>query len=63
MYSEKGWMRIQSLAKAKTITEQDFTLHHWWISKRPDGWLEIRDKDFNLVYSTKSNLKQLGLFE
>lgn len=63
MYSEKGWMRIQSLSKAKTITEQDFTLHHWWISKRPDGWLEIRDKDFNLVYSTKSNLKQLGLFE
>ena len=62
MYTERDWMR-KTLADAKDITEQDFVSNHWWVSDRPDGWLEIRDQDFDLVYSTRSNLKQLGLFE
>tara|TARA_R100000808_G_C2114557_1_gene127619 strand:- start:674 stop:862 length:189 start_codon:yes stop_codon:yes gene_type:complete len=61
MYTERGWM-MRSLSEAKDITEQDFVSNHWWVSDRPNGWLEVRDKDFVLVYSTKKRLKQLGLF-
>ena len=62
MYSERGWMRIQSLSEAKDIIEEGIPSDHWWVSERPDGWLEVRDQDFKLVYSTRSNLKQQKLF-
>tara|TARA_A100001515_G_C4580402_1_gene212732 strand:- start:437 stop:676 length:240 start_codon:yes stop_codon:yes gene_type:complete len=61
MYTEKGWA-IKTLEEAKEITTHDFK-DHWWAKLNPNGWLEIRDQDFNIIHTTREVIKQIGLFK
>ncbi len=58
MYCAKSFSTIE---EAKQITRQDFG-NRLWLDHRKDYWLEILDKDFRLVHTTRKIVRQIGLF-
>ena len=56
--------KFVSIDDAKRIEIKDFMNHQaWWISTRPNGWLEIKNPSLLTVFSTRTELIQLGLFK
>ena len=61
MFCDKRLWKL-SLEEARKVTIEDFKQNHWFLKQNPDGWLEIRDRDFAVVHTTRRVLKQISLF-
>ena len=62
MYCDgKSWC-CSSLEEAQEITESCSVVDHWWASQHLGGWFEIRNSTFELVWTGRKELQQLGLF-